>query len=56
MKPITTRIKEARQTVKLPKGMEISVSADGHGGAVPEYNTDPAICKCKKPKCKCGTK
>ena len=48
---------ESRSNVKLPKGMEISIGADGSGGAVPEYNQDPAKCCCgKKVKCKCKNK
>ena len=45
MKPVTLRIKEIRSNIKFPKGMEISIGADGSGGIVPEYNTDPASCK-----------
>ena len=41
--PITTRIREARE------GMKISVSPDGTGAAVPDYNPDPAT-----PGCGCG--
>jgi len=40
--PITTRVAKARCGVKAPKGMEISMNADGSGGAVPERNTSPA--------------
>ena len=40
--PITTRIKNAREGIGLPEGMEISMNADGTGGAVPEKNTSPA--------------
>ena len=40
--PITTRIKNAREGVGLPEGMEISMNADGTGGAVPEKNPVPA--------------
>jgi hypothetical protein len=46
MKPITTRIKEIRSKIKYPKGMEISIGADGKGGIVPKQNTDPAGCGC----------
>lgn len=57
MKPVTLRIKEIRSNIKFPKGMEISIGADGSGGIVPEYNTDPASCKCgKKMACKCKSK
>ena len=34
--PITTRVRNAREGVGLPQGMEISMNADGTGGAVPE--------------------
>tara|TARA_R110000822_G_scaffold41553_9_gene113096 strand:- start:341 stop:580 length:240 start_codon:yes stop_codon:yes gene_type:complete len=40
--PITTRIKNTRKVVEFPKGMEISVNADGTGGALPETNPSPA--------------
>jgi len=40
--PITTRVSKARCGVKAPKGMEISMNADGSGGAVPERNPSPA--------------
>jgi len=54
MKPITTRIMESRANVTLPKGMEISISANGSGRAVPKYNQDPASSCCgKKTKCNC---
>jgi hypothetical protein len=54
MKPITTKIKEIRAKISFPKGMKISIRADGSGGIIPEYNTDPASCKCgKKMACKC---
>jgi hypothetical protein len=53
MKPITQRIKESRSNTKLPKGMEISIGADGSGGAVPEYNKDPSV---KGGKCGCSHK
>jgi hypothetical protein len=57
MKPITTRVTESRSNASYPKGMEISIGADGSGGAVPEYNQDPAKCCCgKKVKCKCKNK
>lgn len=48
MKPITLRIKESRSKTVFPKGMEISIGADGFGGIVPEHNTDPAIPRGKK--------
>ena len=38
LKPITTRVRNARSGVNMPKGMEISMNADGSGGAVPEVN------------------
>jgi len=54
MKPITSRIKVSRSKISFPKGMEISIGADGGGGAVPEYNKDTASCKCNKYySCKC---
>ena len=40
--PITTRIRNTRKGVKAPQGMEISMKADGTGGAVPETNPSPA--------------
>jgi len=40
--PITTRVAKAMCGVKAPKGMEISMNADGSGGAVPERNPSPA--------------
>ncbi len=40
--PITTRVRNAREGVGLPQGMEISMNADGSGGAVPEKNPAPA--------------
>jgi hypothetical protein len=40
--PITTRVRNAREGVGLPQGMEISMNADGTGGAVPEKNPSPA--------------
>ena len=40
--PITIRVRNARSNVKLPEGMEISMNADGTGGAVPEKNPAPA--------------
>lgn len=40
--PITSRVKSARAKIKFPKGMEISISADGTGPAVPETNPSPA--------------
>jgi hypothetical protein len=55
MKPVTLRIKENRSNIIFPKGMEISISADGSGRAVPEYNQDPASSCCGK-KVKCGCK
>ena len=42
--PITTRIKNARSGNSFPDGMEISMNADGSGGAVPEKNLSPAKC------------
>jgi hypothetical protein len=56
MKPITLTIKEKRSNTIFPKGMEISVSADGSGRAVPKQNQDTAGCCCKGNKCKCKTK
>ena len=56
MKPITTRVMESRSGVTLPKGMEISISADGSGRAVPKQNEDAAGCCGKGNKCKCKTK
>jgi hypothetical protein len=47
--PITTKIREARVGLTAPEGMEISISPDGTGAAVPEYNQDPA-----SPDCGCG--
>jgi len=44
--PITTRINRARVGLTAPQGMEISMNADGSGGAVPETNPSPAM-KCK---------
>ena len=49
MKPITKLVKENRAKVVFPKGMEISISANGYGKVVPEYNTDPA-CKLNSKK------
>ena len=40
--PITTRVRNAREGVGLPQGMEISMNADDTGGAVPEKNPAPA--------------
>jgi len=40
--PITIRVRKARSNVKVPEGMEISMNADGSGGAVPEKNPAPA--------------
>jgi len=40
--PITTRVAKARVGLTPPQGMEISMNADGSGGAVPEQNTSPA--------------
>tara|TARA_B110000483_G_scaffold149894_1_gene178539 strand:+ start:3208 stop:3531 length:324 start_codon:yes stop_codon:yes gene_type:complete len=40
--PITIRVRSARSNVKPPEGMEISMNADGSGGAVPEKNPAPA--------------
>ena len=40
--PITTRVSKARCGLTAPKGMEISMNADGSGGAVPERNPSPA--------------
>ncbi len=40
--PITSRVKNARCNIKFPKGMEISISADGTGPVVPERNPSPA--------------
>ena len=40
--PITIRVRKARSNVKAPEGMEISMNADGSGGAVPEKNPSPA--------------
>ena len=45
LKPITTRVRDARNSVSMPKGMEISMNADGSGGAVPEVNPSPAKIK-----------
>jgi hypothetical protein len=56
MKPITTRVMESRSNTTLPKGMEISISADGSGRAVPKQNEDTAGCCGKGDKCKCKTK
>ena len=42
LKPITTRVRNARSGANMPKGMEISMNADGSGGAVPEVNPSPA--------------
>lgn len=47
---------ESRSSVTLPKGMEISISADGSGRAVPKQNEDAAGCCGKGNKCKCKTK
>lgn len=53
--PITTRIKKARVGLTAKEGMEISISPDGTGAAVPEYNPDPATPKCGcNGKCKCS--
>ena len=43
--PITIRVRKARSNVKVPEGMEISMNADGSGGAVPEKNPSPAKAK-----------
>tara|TARA_R110001632_G_C11198141_1_gene402874 strand:+ start:408 stop:584 length:177 start_codon:yes stop_codon:yes gene_type:complete len=53
--PITTKIRKARAGLTAPKGMEISISPDGTGAPVPEYNQDPATpsCACKG-NCKCS--
>lgn len=40
--PITIRVRKARGNVNPPEGMEISMNADGSGGAVPEKNPSPA--------------
>ncbi len=57
MKPITLTIKENRSNITFPKGMEISVSANGSGRAVPKQNQDPASSCCgKKSKCNCKNK
>ena len=40
--PITTRVSKARCGLSSPKGMEISMNADGSGGAVPDRNPSPA--------------
>jgi len=40
--PITTRVSKARCGLTAPKGMEISMNADGSGGSVPERNPSPA--------------
>ena len=40
--PITNRVAKARNGLAVPKGMEISMNADGSGGAVPERNPSPA--------------
>jgi|TARA_B110000459_G_scaffold171123_1_gene191672 hypothetical protein len=42
--PITTRVRNAREGVGTPDGMEISMNADGTGGAVPDSNPSPAKC------------
>jgi len=42
MKPITRLVTEKRSKIIFPKGMEISISANGYGKTVPEKNTDPA--------------
>jgi|TARA_B110000902_G_C13782276_1_gene388759 hypothetical protein len=42
LKPITMRVRDARNGISMPKGMEISMNADGSGGAVPEVNPSPA--------------
>ena len=42
--PITTRVAKARCGLSSPKGMEISMNADGTGGAVPDSNPSPAKC------------
>jgi len=42
--PITNRVRNARNGTVFPKGMEISMNADGSGGAVPESNLSPAKC------------
>lgn len=47
--PITARVQSARCKTKFPKGMEISISADGTGPVVPETNPSPAKkCGCNK--------
>jgi len=51
--PITTKIREARVGLTAPKGMEISISPDGTGAPVPEYNQDPATPDCGCDECKC---
>jgi hypothetical protein len=56
MKPITLTVKENRSNTTFPKGMEISVSANGSGRAVPKENKDTAGCCGKGNKCKCKTK
>ena len=47
--PITAKIREARVGLTAPEGMKISISPDGTGAAVPDYNPDPA-----SPDCGCG--
>lgn len=47
--PITTKIRQARVGLTAKEGMKISVSPDGTGAAVPDYNPDPAT-----PGCGCG--
>ena len=51
--PITTKIREARVGLTTPEGMEISISPDGTGAVVPEYNQDPATPDCGCDECKC---
>ena len=51
--PITTKIREARVGLTGPEGMEISISPDGTGAPVPEYNQDPATPDCGCDECKC---
>ena len=40
--PITTRVAKARCGSTPPEGMQVSMNADGSGGAVPERNPSPA--------------
>tara|TARA_R110002060_G_C2034951_1_gene93589 strand:- start:394 stop:564 length:171 start_codon:yes stop_codon:yes gene_type:complete len=51
--PITTKIREARVGLTAPEGMKISISPDGTGAPVPEYNQDPATPDCGCDECKC---